>query len=77
MGVRRTKDGVLRVVVSIREDTRPDLVSGPASGQFGQGRAELVRAHLASPYEYLVYKDRRHEKVKQHASSRVLKLLTV
>ncbi|EWS65976.1 hypothetical protein Y695_00754 [Hydrogenophaga sp. T4] len=52
MGITRTKDGVLRVVVSIRKDTGPDLVSGPASSQFGQGCEELVRAHLAPPYEY-------------------------
>jgi hypothetical protein len=51
MGITLIKDGVMRVVVTIREDRRPDWFRALQKVSSGQARAELLRAHLTPPSE--------------------------
>jgi len=67
MGITLTKDGVMRVVVTIREDTRPDWFRVLQNVSSGQARAELLRAHLTPPSEHHIFEVRRRVEDKPDA----------
>ena len=67
MGITLTKDGGMRVVVTIREDTRPDWFRVLQNVSSGQARAELLRAHLAPPSEHHLFEVRRRVEDKPDA----------